>query len=85
LEDIASASKVVSGKKELYDLNLKLNWANSSSIKPWRPYSKKISVLSLKNKILSIFKVIARPLHKIGSSEANGVINLSFGTTMQKL
>jgi hypothetical protein len=40
--------------------NLKLNWANSSSMKLWRPHDKKKSILSLKSKILSIFNMDAK-------------------------
>jgi hypothetical protein len=44
-------------KKGCMNSNLKLNWINSSSIKPWRPYDRKKSVLALKSKILSIFNM----------------------------
>jgi hypothetical protein len=37
--------------------NMKLNWANWSPIKPWRPHGRKMSVLSLKNKIFSILNI----------------------------
>jgi hypothetical protein len=32
--------------------NMKLNWANSSPIKPWRPHGRKKSVLSLEVRFL---------------------------------
>jgi hypothetical protein len=36
---------------------MKLNWANSSPIKPWKPHGKKRLVLPLKSKILSILNM----------------------------
>ena len=38
-------------------LNIKLNWENSSPIKPWRPHGRKRSVLPLESKILSILNI----------------------------
>jgi hypothetical protein len=50
---------VAISKNGCMNSNLKLNWINSSSIKPWRPYDRKKSVLALKSKILSIFNMDA--------------------------
>jgi hypothetical protein len=36
---------------------MKLKWANSSPIKPWRSHGIKMLVLSLKNKIWSILNM----------------------------
>jgi hypothetical protein len=47
--------------------NMKLNWANSSSIKPWRPHGRKMSILSLKSKILNILNMDVKYLYdKLG-------------------
>jgi hypothetical protein len=37
--------------------NLKSNWANSSSIKPWRSHGRKKSVYNLKSKFLNILNM----------------------------
>jgi hypothetical protein len=44
--------------------NMKLNWINSSSIKPWKLHGKKL-VLPLKSKILSILNMGAKFLRVI--------------------
>jgi hypothetical protein len=65
--------------------NMKLNWANSSPIKPWNPHGRKMSILSLKSKIFSILNTCAMFPSVIWAFEANGTIGLLFGATIQKL